>query len=186
MLPDLKGQFLIATTENTDPIMQNTVIYICDHDSQGAWGLVLNVATDMSVLELVNKLNFQMSSNRDYSKDCLVRWGGKDDSEQGFILHSKPLYPFEETTKIAENIMLSTSKDALQAIGTINSPDKVLVCLGCTIWSIEDLEDEITKNQWIFWKADPAIIFENDLSKIWLKAYSQIDSTGMILPAIYA
>lgn len=42
MLENLQGKFLIATPEMDDEYFDRTVIYICEHNQQGAMGVVIN------------------------------------------------------------------------------------------------------------------------------------------------
>ena len=85
---ELQDHFLIAMPQLEDSYFQRTVIYICEHNDQGTMGLVLNQPTDLSIAELMAKMNFMMAGGRDYPNQ-LVLAGGPVNLERGFILHRK-------------------------------------------------------------------------------------------------
>ena len=76
MLENLQGKFLIATPDMDDPYFDRAVVYICEHNNNGAMGLIINMPTDLSVLELLTRMDFQMANQRDYKKDQMVLSGG--------------------------------------------------------------------------------------------------------------
>jgi len=43
----LGGKFLVATPQMQDPRFARAVIYVCNHDKDGAMGLVINKTKDM-------------------------------------------------------------------------------------------------------------------------------------------
>jgi len=62
--------------------------------------------------------------------------------------------------RVSDAIMLTTSKDILEAAAAGKGPDKILVSLGCAGWSEGQLEEEIARNGWLTVPADPAILFD--------------------------
>ena len=48
----LKHHFLIAMPHMADPRFVNTLIYLCDHNEDGAMGLVINQPSDLQLADI--------------------------------------------------------------------------------------------------------------------------------------
>lgn len=162
---DLTNHFLIAMPSIMDPIFGGTVVYLCEHNQNGALGVVINKATDMPIDTLFDRINLKLEIVPD-SQATLpdlyrrpVMFGGPVQVERGFVLHSTT-NSFSSTLQVTEGISLTTSKDILEAVAHGNGPQQLLVSLGCSGWSAGQLEEEISRNGWLTVKADPAIIFD--------------------------
>ncbi|WDZ96582.1 YqgE/AlgH family protein [Herbaspirillum sp. WKF16] len=162
---DLTNHFLIAMPSMLDPIFGGTVVYLCEHNHNGALGVVINKPTDMSMDVLFDRINLKLDIKPD-TPDAMpevyrrpVMFGGPVQVERGFVLHSSS-DKYSSTLQVTDEIALTTSKDVLEAVATGNGPQRVLVTLGCSGWSAGQLEGELGRNGWLTVKADPAIIFE--------------------------
>src|SRR5260221_2852423 len=58
---NLTHHFLIAMPNMADPYFSRTLTYICEHNDQGALGLVLNRPIDMTLQTLVDHLSLSIS-----------------------------------------------------------------------------------------------------------------------------
>lgn len=183
MLDNLQGKFLIATPEMDDDYFDRTVIYICEHNENGAMGLVINMPTDLSVLELLTRMDFQMANQRDYKKDQMVLSGGPVSQDRGFILHIKTDQAFLNSYKVTERIMLTTSGDVLDTLGKGNAPEKFIVCLGCVTWKAEQLEHEIARNYWLVSEANEKTLFETGYLERWMEANELLGISGVLARA---
>lgn len=166
---ELQDHFLIAMPQLEDSYFQRTVIYICEHNEQGTMGLVLNQPTDLSIAELMAKMNFMMAGERDYPNQ-LVLAGGPVNLERGFILHTEGAQTFQHSYKVTDNLRLTTSADIIETFGTMSAPEKYLVALGCASWKPGQLEEEIADNAWLVVPANEHILFEVPYSERWLAA----------------
>ena len=54
---NLKNHFLIAMPDLAGDYFANTLTYVCEHNEDGAMGLVVNRPSDVSILELLAQLN---------------------------------------------------------------------------------------------------------------------------------
>lgn len=183
MLENLQGKFLIATPEMDDEFFDRTVVYICEHNSNGAMGLVINTPTDLSVLELLTRMDFQMANQRDYNKDQMVLSGGPLSPDRGFILHTKTAQTFLHSYKVTDDIMLTTSGDVLESLGKPEAPASFLVCLGCATWRSDQLEQEIAQNCWLISDANPKTLFETGYLDRWVEANELLGISGVLAPA---
>lgn len=168
---NLQGQLLIATPDMDDDYFDRSVIYICDHNEQGAMGVMINSPTDLSVMELLAKMDFLMANERNYTKDQLVLCGGPVGGDRGFIIHTTTDYPLVNTYSIGNGISLTTSGDILDTFGRTDSPEKFMVCLGCCTWQSGQLEEEIAKNYWLVSPSSEHILFDIGYLDRWSEAY---------------
>ena len=53
----LQNHFLLAMPSLTDAYFQRSLVYLCEHSSEGAMGLVVNIPVDMSLDAMLTKLN---------------------------------------------------------------------------------------------------------------------------------
>ena len=172
IIPDLNlaNHFLIAMPSLVDPVLGGAVVYICEHNADGALGLIINRPTDMTFETLLERINLKlehlklehlnleiMTSIPDIPQK-IVMFGGPVQSERGFVLHG-PYTSYSSTLKITDDVALTTSKDVLEAVAAGCGPNQFLVALGCSGWGTGQLEDEIGKNCWLTVAADPKIIF---------------------------
>ncbi|WP_019141922.1 YqgE/AlgH family protein [Noviherbaspirillum massiliense] len=157
----LANHFLIAMPSMLDPVFGGTVIYLCEHNADGALGVIINKPTDMSMDELFERvdLKLEISPSQLLSTTHPVMFGGPVQVERGFVLHS-PHGPYSSMMKVTDDIALTTSKDVLEAVAHGDGPRRMLVSLGCSGWGAGQLEDEIARNGWLTVPADPAIIFD--------------------------
>lgn len=145
----------------TDPVFGGTVIYLCEHNAEGALGLIINKPTDMTMQVLFERvdLKLEISPQRPTLPEHPVMFGGPVQLERGFVLHS-PLGAFSSMIQVTDDIALTTSKDILEAVAGGAGPEHWLVTLGCAGWSAGQLEEEIIRNGWLTVCADPSIIFD--------------------------
>lgn len=186
MLENLQGKFLIATPEMDDEYFDRTVVYICEHNQNGAMGVIINTPTDLSVLELLTRMDFQMANQRDYNKDQMVLSGGPVNQDRGFIIHTKTAQDFLHSYKITDDIMLTTSGDILDTFGKPESPEHFMVCLGCATWRSDQLEQEIAQNQWLTSEASHKILFETGYLDRWNEANELLGISGVLAPSARA
>jgi putative transcriptional regulator len=83
--------------------------------------------------------------------------------------------------KVTDHVVLTTSKDVLEAVASGAGPQRLLVTLGCAGWSAGQLEQEIVKNGWLTVAADPAIIFDLPIAERFAAALKLLGVDPMML-----
>jgi len=172
---NLTNQFLIAMPGMADDNFSRTVIYMCEHNSGGALGLVINKPIDIKLKNLFEKV--ELSLDREELAELPVYFGGPVQTERGFVLHEKlgveGISPYNSTLSIAGGgLEMTTSKDVLEALSHGAGPKKILVTLGYSGWSPGQLEDELGRNGWLTVDADPAVIFDTPIEQRYDRALS--------------
>lgn len=154
---NLANHFLIAMPSMLDPVFGGTVVYLCEHNANGALGVIINKPTDMSMETLFERIDMTLEIQPQFSRP--VMFGGPVQIERGFVLHS-PLGDYSSMMQVTDEVVLTTSKDILEEVAAGHGPKKLLVTLGCAGWSAGQLEEEIVNNGWLTVPADNAILFD--------------------------
>ncbi len=154
---NLTHQFLIAMPSMIDSVFSKTVTYICEHNEQGALGLVINRPTDLTLTSLLKQLS--ISSVDAQSNDTSIVFGGPVQVDCGFVLHN-PMGKWQSTLRINEEVELTTSLDILRAIANSEGPGKMLIALGYSGWDSGQIEQEIAQNSWLTVPASSNILFD--------------------------
>ncbi len=160
-LGSLRNQFLIAMPALSNSIFSHTITYICEHNDDGAMGLVINQPLNVSLAEIFAQMGFKGSTAA-----APVLSGGPVQPERGFVLHS-PDSQWNSSMAIAEDVMLTGSRDIIDAIATDKGPEKFLIMLGYAGWGSGQLENEIANNAWLTAAADSRIIFDTPIEQRW-------------------
>ena len=154
---NLTHHFLIAMPNMADPYFSKTLTYICEHNDQGALGLVVNRPIDMTLQALFERLSLSLKGSE--FSDAPIYFGGPVQTDRGFVLH-EPAGNWQSTLRVGEAIGLTTSKDILEAVGRGEGPRRMLVTLGYAGWSPGQLEHELGQNAWLTVGARDGILFE--------------------------
>ena len=154
---NLTHHFLIAMPNMADPYFSKTLTYICEHNDQGALGLVVNRPIDMTLHSLFERLSLTLGDPD--MGDSPVYFGGPVQTDRGFVLHA-PAGNWQSTLRVRDAIGLTTSKDILEAVGRGEGPQRMLVTLGYAGWSAGQLEQELAQNAWLTVEARDGILFE--------------------------
>lgn len=179
---NLANHFLIAMPSMLDPIFGGTVVYVCEHNADGALGVIINKPTDMTMNVLFDRidLKLEIQPNQISIADKPVMFGGPVQVERGFVLHV-PTGQFTSMMRVTDDIALTTSKDVLEAVALGEGPQQILVSLGCSGWGAGQLEQEIVKNGWLTVRADPAIIFDLPVAERFVAAIKLLGIDPMML-----
>jgi putative transcriptional regulator len=156
---NLTNHFLIAMPNMADPHFAKSLTFVCEHNEQGALGLVVNRPTDMTLGTLFEQIDIPLGNQS--LGGLPVYFGGPVQVDRGFVLH-RPVGGWQSTLSVNGNIGLTTSKDILQALshGKGPGPDNILVSLGYAGWAPGQLEHELGQNAWLTVPAQPSVIFE--------------------------
>lgn len=158
-MESLKNHFLIAMPSLNDGFFDKTVVYLCEHDAKGAMGLIINRPVGMSVRDLLSQLDLMPDEGillAESADQVLV--GGPVNPERGFVLHTTQ-EGWVNSSRLTDELMLTTSRDILSAIGTSKAPSHFMVALGYAGWSAGQLEEELAQNSWLTIPASDEILF---------------------------
>lgn len=155
-----------------DPYFNRSLTYICEHNDQGAMGLVVNQPTKMNLRQLLEQTDEEAVVSDDRAEQIVLA-GGPVSQERGFILHS-PQSGWSSSLTLTDEIMVTTSKDILGAIGNEQGPAQSIVTLGYAGWTAGQLEQEMQDNAWLTVEADTDILFNTPIHQRWQAAVNKL------------
>ncbi len=193
-MESLENQFLIAMPSLGDDYFNKTVTYICEHNDEGAMGLIINMPVNITLQDLLKQIEendneqaneeqsstqqqsspeTEESTNVDHSLEQLVLSGGPISQNRGFVLHrTQP--GWKSSLALSDDIMITTSKDILLSLGTKEAPEQFMVTLGYAGWGPGQLETELQANSWLTIDADSDILFNTPIEQRWQKATEKL------------
>jgi putative transcriptional regulator len=164
------GQLLIATAALRGPPFEHTVILVAQHNKDGALGVVINrPIEERSIANLLDAFGADASG---VSGKVRVYLGGPVDPQIGFVLHSAD-YHSDDDVDIDGRVALATGPEILRDIGLGKGPRQSLVAFGYAGWGPSQLDEEILKGVWTAVPEDPALVFDDDRTKVWTDAMAR-------------
>lgn len=156
----LANHFLIAMPAMVDPNFSRTLTFICEHNADGAIGIIVNRPTEMNLAGLFDRVSIPLEDVEAGARFAAlpVYFGGPVQTDRGFVLH-RPAGTWQSSLTVSDRIALTSSRDILQSMGSTGEPAEVLVSLGYAGWSAGQLEWELSQNAWLTVEADAGIIF---------------------------
>ena len=155
----LKGQLLLDSGELHGSFFQRTVLLICEHNAEGAFGLILNRLSGNKVGDaIVADLPAPL-------KEYQLYLGGPVQPTALSYLHSDHFIP--EAT-VLPNLTLGHSLDSLVEIGeSFSATKKVKLFAGYAGWSAGQLEGEMKRKAWLTHPASLELIFDTPPEQLW-------------------
>ena len=154
---NLTQHFLIAMPSMVDPHFAKSLTFVCEHNEQGALGVVVNRPIEMNLHSMLEQVSIAPAN--DQFKSVSVHFGGPVQVDRGFVLHA-PRGEWQSTLAVGTDIGLTTSKDILEAVARGAGPRQMLVTLGYAGWAPGQLEHELAQNAWLTVQAKPEVIFD--------------------------
>jgi putative transcriptional regulator len=181
MSENLTKHLLIAMPSMEDPNFSHTVTLICEHNQDGAMGIIINQPTSIFVDELLGDLVVTKSTDKapkelgqkSANNHRPVFAGGPVQIDRGFILHDSDKH-WDSTHIIDNDLKLTTSEDILLAMAQGKGPKNTLVALGYAGWAAGQLEQEISANTWLTVPYEADIIFDTPIEQRWQNAATKI------------
>uniref|UniRef100_UPI00333E2A1F YqgE/AlgH family protein n=1 Tax=Castellaniella defragrans TaxID=75697 RepID=UPI00333E2A1F len=177
---DLSRQFLLAMPGRVSGELANTVIYVCEHTEHGALGLVINRPTDLTISDLLQRIDLNLSLEIGPVGDAPVFFGGPVQTDRGFVLHV-PQGTYSSSIALGEDVALTTSRDVLQDVAAGHGPMRILVTLGYAGWGSGQLEDEFASNAWLNVLASNEILFDMPAEERYDAALAQLGIRSSML-----
>ncbi len=176
--PSLKGYFLISEANMMDPIFFQTVVLILEHNKKGAFGLVVNRRSCLTLTEIIPKLHstrgdtISIYSGGPVQQNCLFAL--HSEMPEGHVNSGAALH-------LGSGLTFEPSFDHLQDYFEENYWKKIPLdeCpnihlfLGYSGWGPNQLEKEIQLGSWIYHPAHLEIVFHPEPEDGWREALRQ-------------
>ncbi len=181
--PYLCGQFLLAMPGIGDPRFEKSVIAMCAHDPEGAFGICLHEqADDLTVPELMRQLEIEPGN----TPAVPVLAGGPVEPGRGFVLHSDD-WSGQDTRHVAGPLgarwALTGTRDVLAAIASGSGPARWTVALGYAGWGGGQLEEELASHGWFTTQGTDALLWETDPALRWSQGFAAAGVNAAMLAA---
>jgi putative transcriptional regulator len=153
----LKGQLLLDSGQLRGSFFQRTVVLICEHNAEGAFGLVLNRSSGSKIGEMV------VADLPDTLKEYPLYLGGPVQTSALSFLHSDT---FLSDANVIPNLALGHSLETLTEIAESFSVTRKVSYSG---WGPGQLESEMERNAWLTHPASLELILDGDPAMLWQK-----------------
>jgi putative transcriptional regulator len=167
----LAPSFLLSMPQLMDPNFNRTVVLLCKHSEDGAFGLVVNRPLVTTGRVTVN-LDPPVSTDRE-----LQVWvGGPVEPPRSWVLVGEEPDEAEELRgmKIADGLYLSTSPDLLRRLLEPNPPSQTRLIVGYSGWGPGQLEAELEESSWLMSDIDRDLIFNTPADRLWEAAIRRL------------
>lgn len=150
----LANHFLVALPSMDDPNFSKSVVYIYEHNEEGAMGLIINKPLTMQLKDVLEHLNISTDLEKVGSQQVIM--GGPIGQEHGFVLYEEE-----------DELYLSSSKETLISIAHDEGPKNYIVTLGYAGWQSGQLELELQRNDWLIVPCESQILFDTPAEERW-------------------
>jgi len=169
---DFSRQLLLAMPGVVGGSLDHAVIYICEHNQNGALGLVINRPTDLTLAELLSRVTSGQLDNTRLDPEEPVFFGGPIQTDRGFVLHT-PAGSYASSITLGD-LVLTSSKDVLQDVADGRGPEHLIVTLGYAGWGAGQLEHEMAQNAWINVASSDTLLFHTPAEQRYSAALAQL------------
>jgi putative transcriptional regulator len=162
-----QGQLLLDGGKLHGSFFHRSVVLICQHDAEGAFGLVLNRSTG-------NKIGEALVANLPpVIKDQVLYVGGPVQPTALSFLHSDTFIP---DANVMLNLNLGHSLETLMDLSeSYSASQRLRVFAGYAGWSAGQLEQEMARNDWLVHPASLDLIFQTQPDHLWKEILRQKD-----------
>lgn len=158
----LKGQLLLDGGNLFGSYFHRTVVLVCHHDEDGAFGLVLNRSANTKVGDVI------VANMPESIKQQELFVGGPVQPSALSYLHTTDL--MERDHIIIPNLTVGHSLDELLEIGEKEPTSKKLrIFAGYAGWSPGQLDDEMRRKAWLTHPATLDLVFTEEPENLWKK-----------------
>jgi len=160
--------FLLSMPQLDDPNFRRTVVLLCQHSSEGAWGLVLNRPTGTPAAEAVRMDPPVQTDNG------LELWvGGPVEPERGCILLGDDPCD-EEAVRVCDGLFISGSAALLRRLLEGEVRPRTRLLMGYAGWGPGQLDEELRASAWLISGVETDLIFDVDAEQMWETAIRRL------------
>lgn len=179
----LAPAFLLSMPQLTDPNFNRTVILLCKHSEDGAFGLVVNrpLVTSGRVVVNVDSLDDRMLDEpaTEFVREDLQVWiGGPVEPERSWILVGREPGDADDESgvgvRVADRLSLSTSPELLERLLAPTPPPRTRLIVGYSGWGPGQLEAELEESAWLLSDVDGDLIFTTPPERMWEAAIRRL------------
>lgn len=167
---------LLSMPQLVDPNFARSVILLCEHAPDGAFGLVVNRPSEIAAAAAV-----QLHPPLERPNDVPLLIGGPVEPQRGWILTSHP--PSDvESRPIGAGLFLSASPVFLRRVLEAQPfPRRTHVLAGYAGWGPGQLDQELAQSAWLISPVELDLIFEIPSAAVWDMAIRRLGADPHLL-----
>lgn len=172
--PSLAPTLLVSMPQLIDPNFAKTVVLLCEHNPEGAFGLVINRPSDTPAAQAVH-----LSPPPAHDSGLSLWYGGPVEPQRGWILLGEE--PRDaEAVEVVDGLFLSTSPALLRRIIEIGPP-RVRVLTGYAGWAAGQLDAELAASAWLTADIELDLVFDVPAERMWETAIRRLGADPALL-----
>ena len=166
----LAPALLLSMPQMADPNFIRTVVLLCKHNDDGAFGLVVN-----RPLVTTGRVIVSSEPPMETERELEVWVGGPVEPQSSWMLVGDD----EDQTgrggmHICEGLYLSTSPERLSRLLAPNPPPRTRLIIGYSGWGSGQLEAELAESAWLLSDVSADLIFSTPSDRMWEMAIRRL------------
>ena len=170
MMKTLKNKILISMPSMTDPLFKKSIVYLFEHDINGAAGVIINKGYS----SLIFNSSFKQENFQEPYLKKEVLFGGPVQTETGIVLHDT-LNENTAPKQLTKTLFFSENRDILRRVNAAKNIQYRII-FGHSAWDSGQLENELKNGDWIAKSINNAFIFNKKLENMWIQALNSISN----------
>ena len=147
-----------------DALFEKSVIYVYEHDEQGAMAFVINKLLPISMGDILRQLNMELPSFK--ANELFLLQGGPVSKEQLYVVQ------FNATNN--GQLTLAQPQDLLNTFAKGEQLENTLPFLGYAGWGAGQLEKELINNDWLICPLDLEVFTKVPAGERWEYCFKKI------------
>jgi putative transcriptional regulator len=176
LLDSYQGMLLVSQPKCQSSFFKEGVVLVANHNSTGAWGVVLNKAlTEFGVSDLLDHIGIE----NQFGIDAPLYVGGPVQQGRVYIVHSAE-WSGSSTIDVLPGISITNDISVLTAIAAGEGPEQYRVVTGISAWTAGQLDGEMRgqepwthRHKWLTVPANTTNVFEINGSDQWKWSLAQ-------------
>jgi putative transcriptional regulator len=169
----VKGQVLLAEPFLNDPYFRRTVIFLCEHNTEGSFGFVLNNYIDVELDQIMENVP---------SFGGKISIGGPVRNSNLYYIHTLG-EQVEDSVEIIPGVFMGGNFETIRKMlvsGKVEK-DQVRFFVGYSGWSPQQLENEIKTNSWFVTSVQKELVMNTEVSDLWKLIMGSMGKKGKII-----
>ena len=191
-MESLQGQFLVAMPLMQDSRFKESVLYVVEHNDDGAMAIGINeilpnivfgdVIADIDLHNSGRAANSQIIVSEKIAAQGVLN-GGPVQKNRGFVVHSIETPIKGASFRINAQTAISSNLEIIADLVNDDAPQNSLFALGYCGWSPGQLERELAENAWLTVPFSPELLFNTSFEERYDKSLKILGITRATLSA---
>ena len=160
-----------------DPNFARSVVLLCEHSAEGAFGLVLNRPTGQRASQVI-----QLTPPPTQDNGLKLWVGGPVEPQRGWLLLGEQPAG-DGAVQICDQVYLSSSIELLRQLLEGPPSTRCRLLVGYAGWGPGQLDQELTQSAWLIAEASPDLVFGTDAEQMWEAALRRLGVDPIALQA---